>query len=136
MRPGRGRCLPRVDLIPLFQEPPMRHLGHRLSLLSALVVGLLAASASATDPAGRPETSGPHPHELTAADPRAGTTCGNGFCEEGEDHAGCPSDCCETTADGHCVAACGNGFCELEEDHASCPSDCCETTAEGYCVPV
>ena len=62
--------------------------------------------------------------------------CGNGMCEAGEDHASCPSDCCEAAADGACVATCGNGFCEAGEDHAACPADCCETGASGACLPV
>ncbi len=85
----------------------------------------------------------PHP---SAAPPRKApahkepnapsSTCDNGFCEAGEDHASCPGDCCETGANGACLAQCGNGFCEGGEDHSSCASDCCETGANGACVPV
>jgi hypothetical protein len=30
-------------------------------------------------------------------------SCGNGFCETGEDHATCAGDCCETNASGACI---------------------------------
>ena len=62
--------------------------------------------------------------------------CGNGFCEVGEDHASCPSDCCDARPDGTCAAVCGNGFCEVGEDHASCPHDCCELGPNGACAAV
>jgi len=60
--------------------------------------------------------------------------CGNGFCEVGEDHASCASDCCELTGSGGCVAICGDLMCEVGEDHASCPSDCCQLSAQGTCL--
>jgi hypothetical protein len=62
-------------------------------------------------------------------------TCGNGFCEIGEDHASCPGDCCELTSSGDCAPVCGNGFCEIAEDHASCPADCCIVQSNGSCAP-
>jgi serine/threonine protein kinase len=66
-------------------------------------------------------------------------TCGNGFCELGEDHASCPADCCELiesdSAGEVCAPVCGNGFCEIAEDHASCPADCCVILADGGCAP-
>jgi len=69
--------------------------------------------------------------------------CGNLMCEVGEDHASCPSDCCQLgggsgsgNGSGACVATCGNGMCEAGEDHASCANDCCELSANGTCVPV
>jgi eukaryotic-like serine/threonine-protein kinase len=66
----------------------------------------------------------------------AGASCGNGFCEAGETHAACASDCCETDANGSCLASCGNGFCEGGEDHSSCAADCCEQAGSGGCAPV
>ncbi len=64
------------------------------------------------------------------------TGCGNGFCEAGETHESCASDCCEVDEGGACRARCGNGFCEVGEDHASCAADCCELSSAGGCVPV
>ena len=63
--------------------------------------------------------------------------CGNGFCETGEDHASCPSDCCALIQSGSgmtCAPVCGNGFCEIGEAPASCPADCCGIGSDGSCI--
>ena len=52
--------------------------------------------------------------------------CGNLMCEPGEDHAGCPSDCCEPGPNGTCAPVCGNLMCEVGENEESCASDCGE----------
>lgn len=49
--------------------------------------------------------------------------CGNGYCEDAEDHATCPQDCCQLSGSA-CVPVCGNGFCEQGETAASCAADC------------
>ena len=102
----------------------------RFPFLLAASLSLLACTADNPAPTGAPA------HLVHAGDHHP-AGCGNGFCEAGENHASCPSDCCEPDAAGlGCVAACGNGFCEAGEDHASCPGDCCETGANGACLPV
>ena len=49
--------------------------------------------------------------------------CGNGYCEAGETHAACGSDCCELVGSA-CAPMCGNGSCEAGETKKSCSSDC------------
>ncbi|MFQ5463451.1 MAG: hypothetical protein ACE5E5_12610 [Phycisphaerae bacterium] len=89
----------------------------------------------------------------------AGTVCGNGSCETGEDACGCPVDCggpaafeepgatcndgLDNDCDGRidcddincptdpaCVApVCGNGRCDLGEDCNNCSADCASRLA-------
>jgi hypothetical protein len=47
--------------------------------------------------------------------------CGDGTCDDDEDHWTCPEDC-EPPEPG-----CGDGICAAGEDYATCPQDCFET---------
>jgi hypothetical protein len=50
----------------------------------------------------------------TQADTCVTTTCGNGYCDNGENQLDCPSDC---------FLVCGDGYCDPEE-YYSCSADC------------
>ena len=91
------------------------------SLITSFAVLLLCCVGCSSED----ELSGPRPLALSASDPNSTTTCGNGFCEDGESHASCANDCCELGPNDACLAQCGNGFCDGNETHASCAADCC-----------
>ncbi|HZI12676.1 MAG TPA: hypothetical protein VE153_20000 [Myxococcus sp.] len=50
----------------------------------------------------------------TQADTCVTTTCGNGYCDNGENQLDCPQDC---------MGYCGDGYCDPEE-YYNCPLDC------------
>jgi 3D (Asp-Asp-Asp) domain-containing protein len=71
--------------------------------------------------------------------PAPAPTCGDGWCDTGEDCSSCPSDCgaCPSGGGG---PTCGDGWCDAGEDCSSCPSDCgaCSggggpTCGDGWC---
>jgi len=107
--------------------------GHRIA---AIHDGCWTCADPFTCPSRPTITRSPQPPAGSNSGSNGTPTCGNGFCEIGEDHASCASDCCELTGSGGCAATCGNGMCEAGEDHASCANDCCELTSSGSCVPV
>ena len=102
-------------------------------------VGVTSTGASTASHAsnGSDDGSGGYHGSGFSGSDSGAAVCGNGFCEIGEDHASCPSDCCELISGGDagmvCEPTCGNGFCEIGEDHASCAADCCATAPDGAC---
>ncbi|MFH1532771.1 MAG: hypothetical protein ABIK09_18770 [Pseudomonadota bacterium] len=58
-----------------------------------------------------------------------GPSCGDDWCDFGEDCDSCPADC------GEC-AACGDGWCDMDEDCQSCPEDCGACGGIGDCCEV
>ena len=88
-----------------------------MRLVLSFTLVLVFASCTSEEP-----PAGPRALALHASDPRAGTGCGNGLCEVGEEHQSCANDCCQTDASCACVAVCGNGSCE-EGEEKSC-ADC------------
>lgn len=64
-------------------------------------------------------------------DPRCGSDCGNGFCEQGETYSNCSADC---------DPGCGDHVCSYNESRMvnedgrpqACPTDCAPNCGNGY----
>jgi len=59
-------------------------------------------------------------------------TCGNDYCEPGEDNTNCAADCCGTGS-----TTCGDGTCDAGENSSSCSADCpvVPVCGDGNCDP-
>jgi hypothetical protein len=71
-----------------------------------------------------------NPYDLpddSSPPPPPPSTCNNGFCEAGEDHANCPADCTGAFCDGTDANSPPDGdTCDVDwgENTTNCPSDC------------